>query len=135
MGYVHETEGDENFNGFSVGLTLPVFSTRNNKKAAEAEALARSYELDGLRLARRSAIISDVRSAAKMKRQIDAYHEIFEKDDYLALLERAYRGGQMSQHVYLGEVNDYLRLCMDHLAMLLNYHRTLATLNRTAGLR
>ena len=41
----------------------------------------------------------------------------------------------MSQHVYLGEVNDYLRLCMDHLAMLLNYHRTLATLNRTAGLR
>ena len=135
VGYVHETEGDENFNGFSVGLTLPVFSTRNNKKAAEAEALARSYELDGLRLARRSAIISDVRSAVKMKRQIDAYHEIFEKDDYLALLERAYRGGQMSQHVYLGEVNDYLRLCMDHLAMLLNYHRTLATLNRTAGLR
>lgn len=128
VGYVHETEGSERFNGFSVGLSLPIFSRRHVAAAARADRLAMQYQLDDATLARRAEIISNVAGANKMKRQIDAYHEIFGQE-YPELLERAYRGGTMTQHVYLSEINDYLRRCSEHLLLTLSYHRTLATLN------
>ncbi len=129
VGYLHEYEEGMHFNGFSVGMTLPFFSTRHTVGAAKARAEAAEASLESARLARAAAVRAGHSEAMRLKRRVEAYHSIFGSDNYPELLRRAYSKGQMTAHEYLGEVNEYLTLYMEHLATERAYMRSLATLN------
>lgn len=128
VGYVHEYEEGEHFNGFSLGMTLPVFSTRHRRAEALARSEAAEAETTIARLNRNAAIRAAYAEAERLDRRVDTYHRVFGNDDYLHLLLKAYEQGQLTAHEYLGEINEYLSLYLDHLASETAYHRALARL-------
>ncbi|MDE5912175.1 MAG: TolC family protein [Muribaculaceae bacterium] len=128
VGYLHEFEEGQHFNGFSVGLSLPLFSTRNQKAAATARSLAADAAATNARLTRAAAIRSTYAEASRLSRRIEAYHSVFGNDNYPELLHKAYDRGQLTAHEYLGEINEYMTMYLDHLAAETAFHRAVATL-------
>ena len=133
LGYIHNVEIGEHFNGLKVGVTLPVFSTRKLKQAAQAKALAATYEADEYAVSRHAELMSQYAVAVKLRKSLENYNEIFYadgSDNYLALLKKSYDGGQMTLIYYLYEVNYYIEVRMAYLSLLNDYNRSLISLNR-----
>lgn len=128
LGYQHEYEDGAHFNGFSIGLTLPIFSTRHTGEAAAMRAAATAAELTQTRLDRAAAIRAAHAEARRLQRRLEAYDELFAADSYLELLRISYNSGQLTAHEYLGEINDYLTLRLDRLATARSLARSLALL-------
>ncbi|MDE6277099.1 MAG: TolC family protein [Muribaculaceae bacterium] len=109
LGYVHEVEGREHFNGFSIGLSLPIWKGRKENIAArmlaeaEAESLAsRHRQLEAEYSALRETAIS---LSAQADRISDA---IGDNDEYLRLLDKALAGGTITLYQYFYEINTLL---------------------------
>ncbi|MBP2691233.1 MAG: TolC family protein [Muribaculaceae bacterium] len=133
LGYIHNVEIGEHFNGLKIGVTLPVFSTRKLKQAAQAKALAATYEADEYAVSRHAELMSQYAVAVKLRKSLENYNEIFSadgSDNYLALLKKSYDGGQMTLINYLYEVNYYIEVRMAYLSLLNDYNRSLISLNR-----
>ena len=127
-GYVHEYEEGQHFNGFSVGMTIPGLATRHQKAAADARREAAEATAENARLTRAAAIHAAYAEAHRLSSRVEAYHRVFTDDDYTDLLRKAYDRGQLSAHEYLGELNEYMTLYLEHLADETAFHRAVATL-------
>lgn len=130
VGYIHEWEAGEVFNGFSLSLSLPFLYGGNKKKVAAAEMEALAAKTD-----ERLAVIEQVyalegwyRRAEELKGIIDDYQGVICDNVPLTLLEKAYAGGEINFHTYLGEVNFFLSARKDFLETLYQYNLALARL-------
>jgi outer membrane protein TolC len=130
VGYVHEKEGQESFNGFSVGVKLPVFSTRHKVAAAQARAEAQSEATTAYLATLRADIIATYATAKKESRNINEYRDIFCSNDYIAMLNKSYYGGQMTTIELLTEINYYCEGLIEYYDLQHSYQLHLATLNR-----
>lgn len=130
VGYVHENEMGENFNGFSVGVSLPFFSSRHKAKAAEWSATSLRYDNDMLVSQRVAQFTSARARALAAKKTADAYRPVVETDDNLTLLRKALDGGQISMLTFIQEENYFRQARRSYLDALYNYHLALAELMR-----
>ncbi|MDE5929010.1 MAG: TolC family protein [Muribaculaceae bacterium] len=130
VGYRHAYEEEMHYNGFAVGMSLPFLSTRHKKKAAEADALARSLDMDSYRFSGHAAIIADVASARRMKQRLESFEKTFSDADYSSILKRLYENGQIGVIDYITEINYYLDIRRQYLQLQNEYQLTLASLNR-----
>lgn len=130
VGYVHENEMGENFNGFSVGVSLPFFSSRHKAKAAEWAATSLRYDNDMLVSQRVAQFTSARARALAAKKTADAYRPVVETDDNLTLLRKALDGGQISMLTFIQEENYFRQARRSYLDALYNYHLALAELMR-----
>lgn len=130
LGYVHAYEEGAHFNGFSVGLTLPVFSRRNRRAAAEAEAAEISWSGIDYEMRVNADIIATYAKAKKLRRQLDSYNEAFIGSDYVSLLGYALAGGEISLIDYITETNFYLEAYEDYLTTEHAYRSALTRLRR-----
>lgn len=131
LGYIHNVEIGDHFNGITGGITLPFFSGRNRSAAAKAESLAAEYRLDDVRSAARNRMYTDYATAKSCKRRIAAYDGMFgDSDDYTVLLYKSFIGGQMTVVTYLYELNYYISAKTSYLDLMQDYAIALASLNR-----
>lgn len=130
VGYVHSYEEGTHFNGFSVGLSLPVFSWRNRRAAAEAEVMNARFVAVDYEMKARADVIATYSRARSLKRQLDYYRDTFADADYLRLLGRALEGGQVSLIDYLTEINFYIETMGEYLSVEYGYRSALVRLNR-----
>jgi outer membrane protein TolC len=130
VGYVHEKEGQESFNGFSLGVKLPIFSTRHKVAAAQANAEAQSAATTAYLAGLRANIISTYATAKKEARSISEFNDIFCSSDYIAMLNKSYIGGQMTTIELLTEINYYCEGLIEYYNLQHSYQLNLATLNR-----
>lgn len=133
IGYIHNVEMGDHFNGFKVGVSLPFFSNRHRHAAALSEALSFERQATDQTFAARSRIISDYASAKGTQRLIADYSDIFpadRDDDYAVLLRKSFDGGQINFITYLLELNYYIDARSDYLDLLHRYNQLLASLNR-----
>lgn len=128
IGYVHEFEENTHFNGLSVGLQLPVFSTRHQQAAATLRHEAADAMATNARLTRIATIRATYAEANRLNRRITACDEIFSDGDYPLLLRKSFEGGQLTAHEYLGELNEYLDVWLNRLADKAAFHRAVITL-------
>ncbi|MDE7388418.1 MAG: TolC family protein [Muribaculaceae bacterium] len=129
VGYQHEFEEGIHFNGFKLGLTLPLLSTRHSATEARLRAEAGETELTSAGLTRAAQVRALHSDAVRMMRRLEALDELFATDNYLELLRASYSGGQITAHEYLGEINDYLTLRLDRVATAASLARVIAQLN------
>lgn len=129
VGYVHDFEEGIHFNGFSVGLSLPVFSTRHAASAARLRAEATETQAVAAKLDRTAQIRANYATARRLASRIEAFDRIFGSTDYLPLLKKSLDAGQTTVSDYLRDVNDYLAARLDHISTCLSYHRSLVTLS------
>lgn len=130
LGYHHSWEDGDVFNGLIVGVTLPVFSTRNKVRAAKA--LRRSLEYDEMTVViqKRATLKSNREKALALYRQMTSYESVLKNDNSIDLLKKSLEGGQISLLDYLSEMDYYLQAERDYLDVQYRYHQTLADLNK-----
>lgn len=129
VGYVHEYEDGTSFNGFSVGLSLPIFSNRGKKALSKALAAQADWNETAARVERRSVVDVEYRRAESKKQLVYLLGPVFYNNKHTDLLLKAYKGGQMSAIDYLREVTYFRESEWDFLQVELDYHLALARLN------
>lgn len=131
IGYAHAREEGHSFNGISLSVTLPFFSSRHKAKAAEIMQQSYIADLNGVKVDRSAIMFADHAIATSLFREIADYRTILD-DGYLSLLRKALDGGEMTLISYIQEVNFYQEAVADMLEVEYQYHLTLARLNRYA---
>lgn len=130
IGYSHENESGEKFNGITVSMTLPFFSNRHKVKAARFAAQASLSDLSAVVFDKTAAMRADYVSAVSLKRELDDYDEVFGNDEYMTLLKKALDGGEMSLLDYIREMQYYLDEMSAMLSTEYELQLVLARLNR-----
>lgn len=117
MGYAHEFEEGAHFNGASLGVSVPLFSSRHKVKAAEAAKAAAEFamivEADRTE-AQVTALYNEVAALDEALKDPD---EIFSATDYTSLLLKAYKGGELSITDYLRDLSWFYEAHMEYLEL------------------
>lgn len=132
VGYIHNVEAGEKFDGFNIGVNLPVFSSRKRRAIAIANAEAAQYESDSYKHRALSNIKADYIDARALKENLSIYHSMFSEntDDYIELLRKSWQGGQITTIQLITEINYYTKIKIDYLNLIRDYNLALAQLNR-----
>lgn len=134
VGYVHNVEIGEHFNGVRFGVSLPMFTGGHRERAALLEAEAAEYSLDAYRAQLHAGIVSDYATAVKLKGRVDERRGLFTDGKYAEALSKAFNGGQMGLLDYLYELNFYIESKFDYIDLVARYRKLLAGLNRYSAL-
>lgn len=134
LGYAHAFEDGNHFNGFTVGISLPSFGTKKKMRAAslqaDADLASWSSETD-MAVAENDGLY---KKALILRKNMEDYRDLTGDTAYLALLEKAYDGGQLTVINYLAELNMFSEARLAYLDLQYRYALTLARLNRYRSL-
>ncbi len=130
VGYVHEWEQGEKYNGFSFGMTLPFLYGRHKSKAAKLETEALAFEAEMQLLQRMGELTGIYKQAVTLGDFVDKYEKIIHDESNMLLLKKALDGGQISFLTYLQEVHYFHSAHNDYLDTLYQYQQSLAKLSR-----
>ena len=125
VGYRRNTAPTEEFNGFVVGGSIPLFENRGKVKAARARALRTELLRDDAKMsveASLQALYNEVRS---LKNAMDAY-DLPLMNHTFDLLGPALAGGELSWHEYFVEMEAVVRRGQSYLQLENRYHKVIA---------
>lgn len=129
VGYQHQAEMGDRFNGFTVGLNLPVFQGRHARRAALDRKEAAHLSKETL-IAKKTAEVEALYQELQSNRtQMEQYNKVFGDNKYLELLLKAYKGGQIGMHEYISEMQYYNEVTMSYLGSEYNYQQALTAIN------
>lgn len=130
VGYEHELEGEDHFNGFSVSLSLPVWGKRRQVKAAalDSEAALLDAEMEMVKIS--AALSADLKKLESLRRLLDAYEPVVNNDSNSRLLQKAFDAGQINFITFIEETNYFHEARKEYLNTLYEYNRTLVSLTR-----
>lgn len=132
VGYNHEYEMGEKFDGFTVGMTLPFFQNRKSRKAALLRQEAADLSAQQRTAEAKSEIESLMTRMDVWRKQMDAYETTLNPAQYLELLGMSLRAGQISVIEYLYEMQYIYEAASRHCEVQYNYHSAAAALNKYA---
>ncbi|MDE6410727.1 MAG: TolC family protein [Muribaculaceae bacterium] len=125
IGYVHDFEEGIHFNGFSIGLKLPSYSTRKRNAAKQLESETRQMKLEQARSERLASLTADVSELNRLSKLLEEYEKMLGPNDYLRQLRKSFDARQITLTQYLIDQNQYLTTQLDYLALQLRYQRLL----------
>lgn len=130
LGYEHEVEGNETFNGFSIGLSLPVWGRKHQIKASKLEAEAALMDAE-MAIARRLAEMDgDRRQLNDIRIILDEYEPVINDKSNYELLQKALKAGQINFLTFIQESNYFIAARRDYIDTLHEYNLVLTRLNR-----
>lgn len=125
VGYRRNTAPTEEFNGFVVGGSIPLFANKGKVKAARARALSAELQREDVAMnveAALQALYNEARQVEEAMRTYDLplMHRSFD------LLGKALHGGELSWHQYFVELEALVRQGQAYLRLENRYHKVLA---------
>lgn len=126
IGFEHETEGDEHFNGFSIGISLPSWGRKHSSKAARLEAEAALMDADMALHQRKASLMADYNRIDAFRKVLDEYAPVVEDKSHYELLRKALKAGQISFLTYIEELNYFIAAHRDYLDVLYEYNLAIA---------
>jgi outer membrane protein TolC len=130
LGYRHAYEDGIHFNGFSVGVNLPLFSRRKAASAALLEAQSASFDAISETSSAQSEIIAMYNNASRHRKLLDELGTVTLDETYPDLLLMAYKGGELNALNYLLELNYFIEARVDLLSTEHCLRSDLARLNK-----
>lgn len=130
VGYRHAFEEETHFNGFAVGVSLPLFSKRKASKAALLEAESFNFAASEAVAQSQATTRALFEDASKRRSLLEGLSEKTLDNSYPDLLLMAYKGGQINVITYLQELNYFLSARQDYLAAVYAYQLDLVRLNK-----
>ena len=130
IGYKLENELGTYFNGFSIGVSIPLFSHKNKIEANVAQLKAIDLQSNAIEVNRISQIKAQRNNAIALFQELEQYRPILENQDNIKLLKKALDGGQINLITYIQEVNFFIEAQNNYLNVEYNYHKALASLNQ-----
>lgn len=125
VGYRRNTAPTEEFNGFVVGGSIPLFENKGKVKAARARALRAELLKEDVSLNIEADLQALYNEARSLEDAIKAYDLPLMKQSY-ALLEKALDGGELSWHEYFVEMEAVVRRGQSFLKLENRYQKVLA---------
>lgn len=132
LGYKLENELGNYFNGFSIGISVPVFSQKHKSDAISASQKALTLQNKAFEIERLAQLKAQRSNAIALYQEMEEYRPTLECHDNLTLLKKALDGGQISLITYIQEVNFFLEAQQNYLNVEYRYFQILATLNKYA---
>lgn len=108
VGYNHDYELGEHFNGVSIGLTLPLFSNRHKTAAIEQRKLLLESEQIEAENSLKSTIETAYDQVLNLDREIGQYNSVLKDSDNVRLLDIALNSGHITLIEYLLEINYFI---------------------------
>ena len=130
VGYLHEWEAGETFNGFSVSVTLPFLTQRRKAKAAAIRLEAQNLEQEMSLIKLASELQGEYETALGYQELLREYRGVMDDDSNFELLKKALDAGQINFLTYMQELNYFLAARRDFLDIHYRYHLALARLQR-----
>lgn len=117
VGYSHDYELGDHFNGVSIGLTLPIFSNRKKK----SEIASRRTFIETTQEIVQSEIHNEIktlyRQVVNLNTEINQYRAVIEDKDNIRLLNMALDAGQITLIDYLQQVNYFQQAQADYIGI------------------
>ena len=130
LGYIHEWEMGDNFNGFSVSMTLPFLTGKKKLTAAKQRVKAMEIEKDMSLIKLLGELDGEYENACALQSLIKEYDGVVHDNSNITLLKKALDGGQINFLTYMQEVNYFLAAHRDYHETLYRYNVSLARLQR-----
>lgn len=129
LGYrLNTATGGERFNGFLVGISIPLFSNRNHVKQAKAQSLYTDLQLESATATIESDLLRLYNQSVALKTSIDEYSEVLKSQNNLALLNKAIQAGQISMIEYFVDVATLYQSMQNHMQLQNEYQKVIAQL-------
>lgn len=130
VGYTYENEVVDKWHGVTAGVSIPLFSSRGNAKAAKLRAQAAETDAVLTAIQEVANLKAEREQAISLFNEKEKYKAVFEKEDNLNLLKKAYDARLMSLLDYLGELNYFVAAKREYIDVIYQYSQTVARLNR-----
>ena len=127
LGYrMNTATGGERFNGFLVGISIPLFSNRNNVKQAKAQALYTDLQLESTTTTVESELHQLYNQSVALKTSMDEYNTVLKSQNSLALLNKAIQTGQISMIEYFVDVTTFYQSMQNYMQLQNEYQKVMA---------
>ena len=130
VAYLHEWEMGDNFNGFSVSVTLPFLTGRSKVKAASMRLASQNLGEEMAVIKIYSEMQADYETAVELRELLREYRGVMSDDSTFELLRKALDVGQINFLTYMQELNYFLAARRDFLEAHYRYHLAVARLQR-----
>ena len=117
IGYKHQFEDGMHFNGATLGISIPIFSSRGKQKAANAQILEADYKVETTGVSIETEISSLINRIKLLKQQIEEISPYVENVDYNTILVRAYEEGLLSLLDYISERNYFTNAAVEFVTL------------------
>lgn len=129
LGYrLNTAAGGERFNGFLVGVSIPLFSNRNYVKQAKAQTRYAEMQLESTSFTVGNELRQLYNQSVALKSSLDEYEDVLSSQNSLALLNKAIQSGQISMIEYFVDVTTYYQSMQNYLQLQNQYQKVMAQL-------
>lgn len=129
-GYRLSREDGILFNGFVVGVNLPVWRASKERKAAASEVVSAKLgeEFETIKLEK--SIEATYRNACNIKETLSQYGEALAAADNIQLLKKAYDAGAITLTEFVLDINFFVEAATRHIELQRQYYNALLQLTR-----
>ena len=127
LGYRRNTAPSEQFNGFVVGGSLPLFANRGKVKASQARALSAELAKEDAALTAEATLQALYNEAHSLSEAMTAYDLPLMQQSF-TLLGKALAGGQLTWHEYFVEMEALVRRGQSYIQLENRYQKVVAAL-------
>lgn len=129
LGYrLNTATGGERFNGFLVGVSIPLFSNRNNVKQAKAQTRYAELQLESTTSVVENELQSLYDQSVALKTSMNEYSQVLKSQNGLELLNKAIQSGQISMMEYFVDVTTLYQSMQNYMQLQNEYQKVMAQL-------
>lgn len=132
VGYKYSNEIGDGFNGFTVGMSIPLFANKKKVKAAKAQEIANVFEAQSISNSETARIKSAFAKAVSLKSQMESYKTALDFEANQDLLRKALDSRQISLLDYIREMIYFMDAKNRLQEIEYEYYLTMAQLNKYA---
>lgn len=129
VGYKHAYEDGIHFNGATLGISLPFFSSHNKQKATRAAIAEAEFNAAATSTAALTEATTLLKRLRLLQQQIEEVEPILQEIDHSRLLLKAYEQKLISMIDYLTERNYYTTASLELLSLRLDAAKLSTKLN------
>lgn len=129
VGYrLNTAAGGERFNGFIVGMSIPLFSNKHQVKKAKAASLYSELKYDDASGKIENELFQLYNQSVTLKESMDEYSRLLKEQNNISLLNKALEAGQISMIEYFVEVSSLYDSMTNFMQIENDYQKAVAQL-------
>lgn len=131
VGYrLNTAAGGERFNGFIVGMSIPLFSNKHQVKKAKAASLYSELKYEDASTKVENELLQLYNQSVILKESLDEYSRLLKEQNNMSLLNKALEAGQISMIEYFVEVSSLYDSMTNFMQIENDYQKVTARLLR-----
>lgn len=129
-GYRLSHEDGMLFNGFTVGVSVPLWRASKERRAAASEEISAMFGEKAEEIKLEKNIDATYRKAVSLKETLEQYGTALTASDNVGLLRRAYESGAITLTEFVLEVNYFVEAGVQYTELQRRYYNALVELSR-----